>query len=759
MKIYFLGIFLLVFFSFGCQKDLDEQEKYQRPEWLSGKLYTQLETQDDLQLFRECVEKTIYDSILNISGSFTVFAPTDEAMNAFLSSNQYSSVNDIPQDELLDLVESHIIQNAWTRTQIRTVNTDGWIDDRSEESRDNQIFVPRAFKKQTLYRDKNERYFVKRDKFSEYDIVNEENATEYRIVFTPARKYMPLFFREYFETYKLVFKDYEFYFDRPFEDGIYYAEGKLLGNEIPAENGYIHRIDRVLTPLKNGGQLLEDGYQGHSYQHFLNLINEFPEFEENLVETYKQPGADEGKEVDMLYNMYFPELIFNVYSEITGPNPNVELNSIQYQNGLFAPDDQAFQRFVSSYVSTPDGWGSVSNLPPQIKIMIVNAHMTEEPVYESDLNSVVNGVNDSIVINKDNIIQKRYGSNCTFIGLDEAIVPKAFTSVSAPVYLNPKFSLYMYSIEATNVLSALKQEGDHSFFIISDISFGADSALSIEWERSGAFNQYSLNTWNRSTLRFNRLSDNALRLMLLNHIGITTPKGLANKEFIENLAGNYIVMDNGQNIISGSSPTTFGYNGDSTIYMQPMVLSERKNNGLPYEIDTWLSFTQTAMYTRISAQQRFFDLMKKAGLVEENYYRFNFLNRQSYNTVFIPSDSAIDASGIDTLSADELGEVIKYHFVGGELVFTDGSKPQGLYRTRTSIPSYLNIQPEPDNLKILDKDGNVYINIPESSKTNIMTTIDIDPSGTSPYDHVTTGVIHFIDKVLLKDSLDTGANN
>jgi uncharacterized surface protein with fasciclin (FAS1) repeats len=758
MKNCFSGFFLLILFIYGCQQELDEIEKYQRPEWLKGKLFTQMEAQEDLQLFSECVEKTIYDSILNISGSFTVFAPSDEAMEGFLAEHQYSSIDDIPQDELLALVESHVIQNAWTRAQIRAVNTSGWIDDESEAIRNRQIFVPRAFKKQTLYREKNDTFYIKEDKFNQYDIVPEASATEYRVVFTSARKYMPLFFREYFETYKLFFKDYEFYFNRPFDEGIYYGKAKITGDEIPAENGYIHQIDRVLTPLKNGGELLEAGYQGHSYESFLSLINEFPDFDENLEETYKQPGAAEGKEVETLYNMYFPELVFNVYSEITGPNPNREINSIQYQNGLFAPDDQAFETFVDEYVRTSDGWGAIRNLPPPIKIMIVNSHMTGEPVYESDLDFVFNGVKDSIIINPENIIQKEYGSNCTFMGLDKVIVPKAFTSVSSPAYLNPKFSMYMYGIELTNVLSALKQPGDLSFYLISDVDFGTDSSLSIEWERNATFDQYEFLTYNRSALQFNRLSTNNLRLMLLNHIGLSTPQGFARKEFIENLAGNYIVMDNEENIIRGSSETTWGYNGDSVIYMNPVVLSERKNNGIPYQIKTWFSFTQNALYTRISSQPKFFNLMKKAGLVEENFYRFNFLNENSYNTVFIPTDSAIDASGLDTMAVDKLGEVLKYHFVGGELIFTDGKMQEDFYRTRAAGVSYLHIDPQPDNIRILDKEGSIYVNISESSNTNIMTARDLDKSQTSPYDHVTTGVIHFIDRVLLKDSLDIGAN-
>ncbi|MDX2430959.1 MAG: fasciclin domain-containing protein, partial [Bacteroides sp.] len=75
-----ISLLLLIGFIvlWGC-RDIYELEKYQRPDWLAGKIYTQISTQPELSNFTTCLQLTGYDSILDITGYYTVFAPTNEA--------------------------------------------------------------------------------------------------------------------------------------------------------------------------------------------------------------------------------------------------------------------------------------------------------------------------------------------------------------------------------------------------------------------------------------------------------------------------------------------------------------------------------------------------------------------------------------------------------------------------------------------------------------------------------------------------------
>src|SRR5690554_399926 len=119
----FLGAYLL---NSGCREE--EPEKYQRPDWLAGKLYTQMLDVEELSMFAQSVELTGYADIIDVSGSYTVFAPTNQAMNEWLAQKNYASVESVPLDELTDLVKYHIVQNPWTKSQLRTLDVFGWID-------------------------------------------------------------------------------------------------------------------------------------------------------------------------------------------------------------------------------------------------------------------------------------------------------------------------------------------------------------------------------------------------------------------------------------------------------------------------------------------------------------------------------------------------------------------------------------------------------------------------------------------------------
>ena len=144
----------------------------------------------------------------------------------------------------------------------------------------------------------------------QYSIVDSTKANEYRIAYNRSRKYVPIFFTEFFQVYDLNSSDYEFYFGRPFESGqLFYAGGKLGSEEIFAENGFIFILDRVITPFDNAEQFMKREYPGNErYLTFLNMIYQFPRFELNREQTNNQTEAREGRQYDSLYNLTFPDL-------------------------------------------------------------------------------------------------------------------------------------------------------------------------------------------------------------------------------------------------------------------------------------------------------------------------------------------------------------------------------------------------------------------------------------------------------------------
>jgi uncharacterized surface protein with fasciclin (FAS1) repeats len=758
--LHIILLFVAVFAVHSC-RDIEELDKYKAPEWLSGKLFSQIAEQEQLSTFAECLRITGFDTLINLSGSYTVFAPSNEAFNEYFSNHPelQNDMGNMPIGLLNDFVRFHIIQDSWNKAQLQTLDIEGWIDPDNKDSK------ARAFKRQTLLREPNNKYWVDISK-SHVSIVDSTDTDESRIAFTSSRKFVPIFFDDFFRIHSLETADYEYYFERPYEPGnLYYAGAKLEDEEIFAENGFVYIIDKVIEPFLNAEQFLKKEYAGNeSYQSVLDLIYLFPSFEFNRDETNNQPAAREGKLYDSIYNLTFPDLLFNIHEERTGPNTTVSKYTYAYHNALIVPTDDAFQRFLDEVVTVNSGlphWSGFNAVPREIKQIITNTYLFNGVVYQSDILKGITKDDGSVLyIDPATVIRKEYGSNCTFIGLNQAVIPRVFSSVTGPVYLRPGYSMFMRAMQLTKVLPVItRQDADYSLYIIPDAKLYEDSSLLINWIDYDE-NRYNFKSFNRSSERMYNQSTSELAKRLLNQVGISQPSYRANKEFIETLGGNYIVWDHSQQKVSGAQSTVFGFRGDSIIDLTWNELEEPADNGITYEMGGWFRHSFTDMYGRLSGYPYFKELLTKAGLYNPSTYQFTFLTEGEFYTVFIPTEEALLLAGADTLEKKELANLLKYHFVRGVKIFTDGQESWADYETLrvdesstgfSTNYSTLNIKPSPDVIEILDSDGNPYVTIHEDAETtNIMIATDTDKGGSSDTDFITTGIIHVIDKVLKK---------
>jgi uncharacterized surface protein with fasciclin (FAS1) repeats len=133
------------------------------------------------------------------------------------------------------------------------------------------------------------------------------------------------------------------------------------------------------------------------------------------------------------------------------------------------------------------------------------------------------------------------------------------------------------------------------------------------------------------------------------------------------------------------------------------------------------------------------------------------LKKQDY-TIFVPSDQAISDFRLDTLSKSDLADILSYHFIRGEKIFTDNKKYWMDYETLrkdesstqyTTYYSSMNIRPGPDVIDILDGEGNLYVSAPEEKGiTNVLVAYDTDKQSLDDTDFIISIVVHRIDRVL-----------
>jgi uncharacterized surface protein with fasciclin (FAS1) repeats len=760
------SLMALVFFLLvSCDPTMKKDDKYARPDWLAGKVYTQLLEQPDLSTFARCVELTGYDTIIDRSGSYTIFAPNNEAFTRWFQDNpKYNDVEDIPLPVLEEIVKYHIVQNPWSKDQLRSLDVYGWID-----TLDLNNNKPRGFKRQTLLLTMNRKLGVAPLNGPRVKIVDTLETNWYRIVSTDSRKYAPIFYKEYLDIYDLKGSDYEFYFDRPVEgpDDLYYAGGKIIGDEIFAENGFVYQIDQVVEPLPSAYQILENGIGGESYTEFLDLLNLFPQFQYNEEKTYDQPGADLGLQVDSLFDLSYPALAFDILNEkTTPPTGTYGLPSnvtIRYHHGVFAPTNEAFEQLVSDYFVGSTRWGTLENAPDNIKRIVANTHLSNASVYPTDfVSGFYNGEEDIVRFSEADIVEKKFASNSTFIGLGSAVVPRVFKSVAGPVYLFKGYSKPMYAIEQSGLLSALKRENEnYLFYVENNTNTSEDSSLLLD-PSSGRFSLWQ--TAVGSAREYN-LGTNDLRALLMNHTAVGIPSGGPRKEFFRNLAGNYIIINNQTGEVKGTAETSVGYQGQERKPNYPTLISTESDNGDTYDVENWFSFSAPNLFQKISSSYPVFhSLLLQAGLANSFEYRYTFLSENENYTIFIPNDSVMSQFRADTLQKEELQELLKLHFVQGDLIFTDGKLPSGYFETSrydeksteyTKIFSKISIQTGTDVIEIMDKSGGVYVEAEESNVTNIMTGKNTSEGQQVFPGYVINGVIHEIDRVLVFNELDT----
>lgn len=578
---------LLVLFGMfaGCEK-WTEQEIYKRPAWLPGKLYTAVSVQENLTLFAECLRLTGLDKILDVSGSWTVFAPTDEAMKQFLAENGYANISDIPLDELERIAEFHIVQNPWSYGQLQILGINGWRKGEAANSN------PLAYKRETMLRNPVEKYWIKKAAKKEMIVLDSIGSDGYKRVYIQSRKYVPIFYDEYVKINGITSADFRFYFDRPYEYGnVYFAGAKIIKQDIFAENGFVHIIDRVVSPMMNAKELLEDERSGESYKLFMEMVYwYYPEFVSNIPATFNQPEVRAGGLVDTLWDLNYANLPFNLHSERI-----INLNqTLARHNGLYAPTDEAFRKFIDGTLTIKSGfphWPDHKSLPKDIVEIIINQNFRSTPIYPStnQYRQIFNNANRYHQKEGD-IIRKEFGSNCTFIGLDSYNPDRVFTSVTGPVFCRPSYSIFRRALLFSGAINTIANHpGELYFFPIPDYAFLADSSLVINWINRDE-EIYNFVVLNKYSGRVENVTGNTLRTWILNQVGTATTGIIDGKQIIRTLSGRNITWDHTDNTIRGTLPCTAGYRSDKVTTCIPVPMNEPTNNGKSWSVDYWFNF-------------------------------------------------------------------------------------------------------------------------------------------------------------------------
>jgi transforming growth factor-beta-induced protein len=108
-----IGVLLL-----GCKKGYDKYWSEENPK--TGFIYDKVKSDTNFTTFAAGLERADLVKYVNVTGLYTVFAPTNDAFQKYFKRMGYSSVSDVPVNTLFAMLSYHIANNMWYHYDLRT---------------------------------------------------------------------------------------------------------------------------------------------------------------------------------------------------------------------------------------------------------------------------------------------------------------------------------------------------------------------------------------------------------------------------------------------------------------------------------------------------------------------------------------------------------------------------------------------------------------------------------------------------------------
>ena len=427
-QLAYVVLFAALFTS--CKKKFDEY--YERPAGLADPIYKQLAADAKFSTFVSLIDKAGYKQTLAAAGYWTIFAPTDSAFTAdtefaaFLQERGFNSVAAVDSVTAQMIVQYLLVFNAFEKDRIDDYQSSlGWVPNIS-------------FKRRTAYYTgfyNDTTYAGLPVKAIPSNRNTGSTGTGYYVSADNGNKYIPCFTSEYFASVGLTPADYNYFYPLSSFSGFNIANAKVTKRDMPAENGVIHVIDKVVTPAKSIDQYLRNKPQ---YSVFRSLLERFMVLFINNAEATRRYQVLHGGSADVAVK---------VYSNLLAYAPNNE-NYFKLQDNdgqrdgwtMFVPTNDSLNKYINTVVLQQ--YPSIASLPLSIVADLLNAHMWQSTVWPNRFSSTYNFLGEPAKMNNTtDILEKKILSNGFFYGTKKVNEPNVFATVYGKAYLDPRYFL------------------------------------------------------------------------------------------------------------------------------------------------------------------------------------------------------------------------------------------------------------------------------------------------------------------------------
>ncbi len=713
----FLSMLLFLMLMVACD-DLNEDPHYTDDGGLEDPIYSVLNEKGDYSLYLQCVDKAGYKNVLNSSGYYTVFAPSDSAFESWLSENGYSSVDDISDDEAKKIIQYSIVFNSFSEATIDDAFVSDGETDENEAFRRKTLFYKGVFIDTVDVDDLGVikvvdiNYVVDEDNIGTTPELDEDDNNY---------KWIPVFTSNYLSENSVSESDYLNFFPNSTFTGFNVAGAGVNESDILCENGYVHIVNKVIEPLRNLLDIIESK---ENYSTFANILEKYLVSYDIAPDDFIDNYNDYNNTTGNVYCKSYPNLTF-------GPNTETIESSSSYGDDqittltAFVPDNDAVQTFFDEKFLK--WYDSLDDMSSDLIADFINSHLFTAGVWPSKFESWETKFTSA------DIEESEMASNGLFYGTNRVQESDYFFTVWGEINLNPDYSLFKQACEDNNFNYTLMSSTKWTVFMVDndamqEYGFTYDNDRS-EWSFEGS-------TSNASSY---------LARWLGMHIILGTVDEFSEGDMIQTYGsdgeGEYIKYENGLLYAAGNYE-------DENVGAEPVELDEEPNNGVTYKFYTQsLEYAQQDPITLLLQNSDYSEyckfLMANESLFtaddeDENAGTIEDLSGGAPNTMFVLTNDAIydaqdngvlpySATTTDVTKQAMIKAFFKYHIIPN-YYFPLVSDPDRL-STDTYTTAYkdedgtteLTINSESDGTRyITDRSGNNVYFSDDDSKVNVL---------------------------------------
>jgi uncharacterized surface protein with fasciclin (FAS1) repeats len=705
-----LIVFLTVIVALPCCRKAEFDAYYGRPETLADPIYQQLEARGNFTSLLACIDKAGYKDILGKSGYWTMFAPNDDAFAKFFKEQNISGADKIDAATATGIVKYALIFNAFKTDRLGDFQSNaGWVPNS-------------AFRRRTAYYDSVYTEVVNGKSIK----VLASNRNSGYVAADNNNKYYTYFVKNYVGANGLTAADYNYFYPDVDYTGFNVPGGKVVEENILAENGVIHVVDKVVLPPQSIDQYLTAHTE---YSDFKRMFDRFMVTYAYNAEATQRYQIATGKADSVKIKSYNSFLAFSPNNE----NYLKVMDNDGQSNGwtLFAPNNTAFSAYLRDVIL--EYYNTVDNLPIQVVIDLMNAHMWQSPVWPTKFANTVNTMGEEARFSPAaNVVDKKILSNGFFYGTNQVQKANVFHTVFGAPYLNPAYSLMVRAMDLSGVKArVVLPKVEYTMLLMNDNSF---KAAGYDWNTLNSTFQY---TPPGGTTVIGQPAPANIYRMLNTHIIEGNVSSFSGTGVLETIGGEYISYKNNRISSSGTMDSTEVSRQSIPVVKIKGADYRQAVNGKDFYVNGLLSFTNRNVGEHIR---------KYGTLITDPFYSFyQYLinnpvasNKTTVEiqgvsigvnyTVFIPSEAAIRQAVIDKILPGTVNgavvtpnynpsdpndialvsKFILYHILNKTTVANDGVKSgsyETLFKDSNGDTGTLLIQNQLNNLRVVDMNG------------------------------------------------------